>query len=433
MGVTEESAHAQDGGTVADDVVGEAASRSGLPAGSPSPAIMATSGDRRTVRGTQGWLRSMNDRRALGLLFEHGPLTRSQLWERSGLSRPTAAQMLTRLEAAGLVGPVGTTSTGRGPSATVYGVRADLIHGVAIDVSHTALIATLADATGADYPIVTIPRTNTTQYDAEVDVRDAISAACEKSGVATDAVTFTCVGLQGSFDADGDRLTFAEHLPGWRKFRIKARLEESTGTTVLIENDVNLAVIAERDAGAAQDVDSLGLVWLGHGIGAGFMLGGRLHRGAAGTAGEIGMLSPDNQVLGGIPPSTTLEAISGGGALLALAQGLGHDIADIDAAIGLLATGPEDLLGAYAPRVAAAILPSVAVVDPQLVILGGPSGRAGGRRLAELVGEHLRNTTERAVRIEPTVIDSHPVLRGARALLRERIRQELLERVELGA
>ena len=75
--------------------------------------------------GTPSWLRERNDRAALALLLEHGSLTRNRLGELSGLSKPTAAQMVARLERAGLIEPVGEVSGGRGPNAISYGVRAD--------------------------------------------------------------------------------------------------------------------------------------------------------------------------------------------------------------------------------------------------------------------------------------------------------------------
>ncbi|MBW8873208.1 MAG: winged helix-turn-helix transcriptional regulator, partial [Leifsonia sp.] len=66
------------------------------------------------VRGTPGWLRETNDRTALSLLLEHGVLTRTRIGELSGLSKPTAAQMVSRLETAGLIHVVGEVSGGRG-------------------------------------------------------------------------------------------------------------------------------------------------------------------------------------------------------------------------------------------------------------------------------------------------------------------------------
>ncbi|PZQ51055.1 MAG: hypothetical protein DI570_25065, partial [Phenylobacterium zucineum] len=87
-----------------------------------------------TSAGTPAWLASQNDRTAFRLLLEHGPLSRSQLGELSGASKPTAGQMIARLERTGLIGPVGQVSGARGPNATTYGVRTDSRTGVAVSI-----------------------------------------------------------------------------------------------------------------------------------------------------------------------------------------------------------------------------------------------------------------------------------------------------------
>ena len=107
----------------------------------------------KTVQGTPSWLRSTNDRTALSLLLEHGSLTRNRLGELSGLSKPTASQMMSRLEDAGLIHPVGEVSGGRGPNAASYSVRLDRVLGVAIDISGSTIRSTVVDAAGHEHPV----------------------------------------------------------------------------------------------------------------------------------------------------------------------------------------------------------------------------------------------------------------------------------------
>ena len=84
--------------------------------------------------GIPSLLRQLNDRSALDLLLEHGPLTRARLGELAGLSKVTASQMLSRLHERGLVEVVGTRSTGRGPNAELYAVRGGCGHGIGIEM-----------------------------------------------------------------------------------------------------------------------------------------------------------------------------------------------------------------------------------------------------------------------------------------------------------
>lgn len=107
--------------------------------------------------GTSAWLRTRNDREALRLILEHGPLTRTRLGELSGMSKPTATQMIARLERAELVLPVGEVAGSRGPSAVSWGVRTDRVAGVAVNMLDSSIQAALVDAAGSAYPIVELP------------------------------------------------------------------------------------------------------------------------------------------------------------------------------------------------------------------------------------------------------------------------------------
>ena len=78
--------------------------------------------------GTPGVLRAMNDRTALDLLLAHGPLSRTRIGKLTGLSKPTASQLLARLEAAGLVLATGTTEGRPGPNAQLYEVNPSVAH-----------------------------------------------------------------------------------------------------------------------------------------------------------------------------------------------------------------------------------------------------------------------------------------------------------------
>ena len=97
------------------------------------------------------------------------------------------------------------------------------------------------------------------------------------------------VGLAaaGFVDATGEKVRFAPHLP-WVDEPVRARLEDSWGVPVLLENDATAAAHAEATYGAARGVDDALVVTMGTGIGGGIIVGGRLHRGWNGMAGEFG-------------------------------------------------------------------------------------------------------------------------------------------------
>src|SRR5215211_5714825 len=98
--------------------------------------------------GTPRLLRAINDRSALELLLEHGPLTRPQLGTLTGLSKPTASQLLERLERKGLVEAVGAREGGRGPNARLYAVVPSCGYVVGVDARPAGLVAQVADIAG---------------------------------------------------------------------------------------------------------------------------------------------------------------------------------------------------------------------------------------------------------------------------------------------
>jgi predicted NBD/HSP70 family sugar kinase len=373
--------------------------------------------------GTPGWLRTRNDRVALSLLLEHGPLTRNRIGQLSGLSKPTAAQMVSRLEGAGLITVVGEASGGRGPNAALYGVRNDRMRGVAIDISETLITSTVVDATGALHPTVEreLP---THDRSPESDVRGAVSAAVEAAGVDPATIRIVCVGVQAAISDSGDRLSFTDTLPGWPEIGARIRVERELGLDVIIDNDVNLAAIAERVVGAAADAGSFALLWMGDGLGVSVDLGGTVHRGAAGGAGEIGYLSVPREATALAPEAADLTDLIGGAAVAAIARAhgaTGNSLRELVDGIRENAGALEQL----APRIALGILPVIAVLDPEVVVLGGPTGLAGGEALAELVRQQVSGLSRWNPSVVATGVGAHPVLAGARELLVGEIRSRL--------
>jgi predicted NBD/HSP70 family sugar kinase len=374
------------------------------------------------VRGTPGWLRETNDRTALSLLLQHGVLTRNRIGELSGLSKPTAAQMVARLETAGLIHVVGEVSGGRGPNAASYAVRTDRMLAVAIDIDAEALHSTVVDASGSEQPIAVTPLAGRSP---EEDVRAAIDAACAVAGADPQQVRSVCIGVQGALDPRTDELTYIETLPGWPKQGIGRRLRDALGIEVRIDNDVNLAALAERTDGAGRDTGGFALLWMGDGLGLSVDQGGSVHRGASGGAGEIGYLPIPRSAAELDPEAGDLQDLIGGPAVARLAAR--HGVSS-DAAFAGDPDAREAFLGELASRVAVGVVPVLALLDPELVVLGGPTGSAGGDRLAELVTSELRPAWgERSV--VATGVDAHPVLRGAREHLIGEVRDALFAEV----
>lgn len=376
--------------------------------------------------GTSTWLRVRNDRTAFHLLLEHGPLTRARLGELSGMSKPTAGQMLTRLERAQLVHPVGEVSGSRGPTAVSYGVRTDQITGIAVSMHAETIQAVLVDAIDTQYPIAEISVAGL-ERSPEHDIRAAIEAACSAAQADSQAVAIVAVGVQASVWRDRDRISLTNTLPGWPASGARERIEESLHLDVTLENDVKLATMAERSSGAAQDASSFALLWLGDGLGVGVDLDGVIHRGASGSAGEIGYLAVTERL--GQPERTDTTDLLGGPAIVKL---LGLDAtARYDDHVGSIA-GNAEVLGTLAERVALALDPVLAVLDPAMVVLGGPTCLAGGEQLAALVAGRISGEAHPELEVRLSLTGVSSVLLGARRLLVDQIRERLEAKILVG-
>lgn len=371
--------------------------------------------------GTSAWLRTRNDREALRLILEHGPLTRSRLGELSGMSKPTATQMIARLERADLVVPVGEISGSRGPSAVSWGVRTDRVAGVAVNMLDGSIQAVLVDAAGTAYPIVELPVLGE-ERSPEKDVSRAIEAACAAAGADRSTIEAVAVGVQAAVSRGQDTLSLTDSLPGWPAFGARARIEAELGVAVTLENDVNLATMAERAVGVAQEADSFAFLWVGVGLGVGVDLGGTIHRGAHGSAGEIGYLTVSAGT--GEPGAVTTDLLGSQVILDLLAVPEGGRPRDL-----LTLADDEPALRTVADRIALTIEPVLVVLDPAMIVLGGPTSLAGGRRLAELVAERAAGDERPVPEVRLSGTGESAVLVGARRLLVEQIRTILEDRI----
>jgi predicted NBD/HSP70 family sugar kinase len=384
--------------------------------------------------GTPSLLRELNDRAALELLLPGLPLTRAQLSEATGVSKVTVAQMLARLEERGLVSAVGEQAGGRGPNATLYSVVPSSAYVAALYVDLGLIAAGVADVTGR--VIAEVREDPDGSSDPVVLVRSAVDRACRRAGVSVSALTSFVIGSPGVVDPSTGDPRLAVNLPAWHE-GVLAELRGALRRPVLIENDVNLAAMAEHAVGAAAGVDDFVLVWMGVGLGLATVLGGRLHRGAAGGAGEIGYMPvPGAPVTADVahPASGGLQWLAGAGVVRMLGEAFGFGAPTAGEAVrAAVAAAAAARAGAFldelARRVALGVASVCTVLDPGLVVLGGEVGLAGGSVLADRVAAEVTRMCPARPRIVPTAVAAQPVLRGALLAAVDQARSDLLASV----
>jgi predicted NBD/HSP70 family sugar kinase len=378
--------------------------------------------------GTPRLLRALNDRAALELLLSRGPLTRAQLGELTGLSKVTASQLVERLEERGLVTRVGEQAGGRGPNAQLYAVTPGSAYVIGAVVEADRVVASCADITGN---VIGRAELSTKDTDEPVKVvHSAVVQAADSANADLGSVRRVVLGTPGLVDPSTGDITFAWNLPRWHR-GLLAALREDLSTTVVFGNDVNLAALAEAHEGAARDVDDFVLIWAGGGMGLAVMLGGRLHEGSTGAAGEIGYLPVPGAP---IPRDTyrrskgAFQQVAGADAVRAVAREHGFRSSSAAEAVkAAIAAGTRGgpLLDELARRLALGVASTCVVLDPPLVVLAGEVGQAGGTALAERVQHEVAAITLVSPRVVATEVSGDPVLTGALRTALNAVRDEV--------
>jgi predicted NBD/HSP70 family sugar kinase len=384
--------------------------------------------------GRPSLLRELNDRAALDLLLGGEMLTRSQISEYTGVSKVTVSQMLARLEERGLVAVVGEQAGNRGPNAALYSVvpssayvaglymESDLVSAAVADVTGRRVAEVNVDPNGADDPVAL--------------VCGVVERACGSARVDMARLSALVIGSPGVVDPRTGDPRLAVNLPAWHEGALDA-LRSVLHKPVVIENDVNLAAMAERAVGAAAGADDFVLVWLGGGLGLATFLGGQLQRGTAGAAGEIGYLPVHGAPLHTDirhPASGGFQWLAGGAAVRALAADHGFTAPTAGDAVRAAvaeagSTASAGFLDELAHRVAVGVASVCVVLDPGLVVLGGEVGQAGGAALASRVGAAVASIWPPHPRVVPTAVPGEPVLRGAMLAAVDQARAALLASV----
>jgi predicted NBD/HSP70 family sugar kinase len=293
-------------------------------------------------------------------------------------------QMLDRMQAAKLVLLAGESAGRPGPNAQLYAVNPAAAYVAGIDVQPTQLTVEIADVTGA--AISTVDLKHRKSADPAVVAQQVLAAATEQAGLGIDDLSCVVLVVPGVPDPRLQAISYADSVPQWETPGVLDRVRTALGVPVIAENDVNLAAMAERARGSAADTDGFALLWLSDGLGLAIDFNGELYRGATGKAGEIGylpVLSPDGA-------AGDLQALVGGPAVPELAQQAGITARTAGQAVRkAIAADSTEFLAALAQRLAIGVAAVAAVLDPQVVVLAGAVGTAGGQALCDLVTDAL--------------------------------------------
>jgi predicted NBD/HSP70 family sugar kinase len=376
-------------------------------------------------------LRAANQRSVLGLLGGEGPMSRADLVRASGLSRSTVSSLVADLIRTGYVvetndrGRPHKGGSGRPPVLVALSAPAGGVAGV--DIGHQHVRVAVADRSG------TVLAEEHAAIDVDGHGADALdqAAAMVRSLLATADVPreeLQAVGM--CLPAPLDRRSAGIRtgiMPGWQGMVPAQELSRRLDAPVHVDNDANLGALAELHQGVARGRHDVVYLKVASGVGAGIVLGGRLHRGASGIAGEIGhvQVGEDGQVCR-CGNRGCLETFVSARHLLAALQPAYDERLTVGRVLELDAAGDAGVrrvLSDAGRHVGRAVADLANSLNPELVVVGGKIGAAGSLLdgLRRAIDRYAQPDTAAAVEVVPGELGDRAEMIGAVALAIARV------------
>lgn len=326
-------------------------------------------------------VRVINERAVYEQIRRLGTASASQLVAATGLSKATIGLAFASLERVGLISQVGHRVGQVGRAPRLYEIRPDAGRAMAVDVGASWIRLAVADLSG----VITARGDHRVRALAASALAGQIGelarATAADAGVTLDDITHTVVGFPGIYQPDADRIMAAPNLPGWEEPGSVDALRVQLGPRFSIDNDVNLATVAEQEHGASAGAANFVFVSVGTGIGMGIVIGGDLYRGSSGRAGEISFL-PVGDGPGQLPAPAVrqhgiLETMASADGVLSAARRLGMSATSTEQVFDAARSGDRAAVRVVhdeASHLARALAAVIAVLDPGLIVIGGGIG-----------------------------------------------------------
>src|SRR3954454_18206811 len=345
-------------------------------------------------------LRRLNRLRVIRALRDEGQISRAEIARRTGLSRSTVSSLVADLQADGLVverpepGSAHGAQGGRPPILLSFDASAGAA--VGIDFGHSHLRVAVPDLGSP----LTAERTRPldTDHDAQEGLdmaAELIAEALADAGVARTAVIGAGMGLPGPIEQGEGIVGSSAILPGWIGMTAEAEMRRRLDIPVMVDNDANLGALAEAAFGAGREAGDLIYLKVSSGIRAGLILNGRLYRGTAGLAGELGhvLVDPDGIVCR-CGNRGCLETVAATGALVDLlrrSHGEEMTVADMLAAARDGDLGCRRVIQDAGRALGQVVATLLNVLNPELFVIGGELSAAG-----DLLLDGVRESVARA-------------------------------------
>jgi predicted NBD/HSP70 family sugar kinase len=378
-------------------------------------------------------LRELGEQAVLETVFREGPITRPEIAAATGLSKPTVSSVISRLEHAGLVHASGPRHGQRGRSPVAYVVSDGAGFVVGVDIGGSNVRVAAADLFGESICDCRQPTSKEGSRAVGVQLLEMISEVIERAGDTHGRSLALAISVPGVVDQASGRVTsLAYNVTPEGGFDPLEVIRDRFDLPVLVDNNVNLAAVGEKWFGLARGVSTLVYIAIGAGIGMGIIIDDELVRGAHGAAGEIGYLplvgdpfDPRHRLHGGLE-----DEVAAAGIVQAFEDRRGPEDPPVSAAqdvFELAGSGHSEarqVIEHVASRLGAAIATVCAIIDPELIVLGGGIGAS------EMLLRPVRGATAALLpipaRVETSVLRDRAALQGAVAVALNEAREQLL-------
>jgi predicted NBD/HSP70 family sugar kinase/biotin operon repressor len=372
--------------------------------------------------GSPSALREANRQRVVDALARIGALSQAALARETGLSRATIGNIVSDLRAAGVVRTSEQLRGSRRVTEVSFHRRAGLVLGIDVDHSHLRVaVADLSHQILAErvYPLDADDSAHATAG----TTAEALRAILADLDAAKGEVLGAGMALPAPIDPQTGEVGSTAILPGWTGRPAAAAMSERLGIPVVVDNDANLGALAEVTWGTSRGCRHVVYLKIGSGVGAGLVLDGAVFHGAAGTAGEIGHTSVDeNGTLCRCGNRGCLETYVGAEALLTLLRGTQPEVESVADMIRLARdgdAGSQRVLADAGRYIGVAVANLCNLLAPSRVIVGGDMAAAGNLLLEpmrDVVRRHAMRPAADTVEIRVSELGDRSEVLGALAL-----------------
>lgn len=378
-------------------------------------------------------LRELGEQAVLETIFRRGPITRPEIAIATELSKPTVSAAVGRLEQSGLIRATGRRTGQRGRNPIAYMVSKQVGFVVGADIGGSNLRVAAADVFGEPIGDRTRPTTKAGGRALGMQLLEMVSEVIDQAGTVHGRPLALAISTPGIIDQSTGRVTsLAYNVTPEGGFDPVEVIRDRLDIPVLVENNVNLAAVGERWFGLARGVSTMVFILLGVGIGMGIVINDELVRGAHGAAGEIGYLplsvdpfDPRHRLHGGLE-----DEIGAAGIVTAYNDGRRAEDPELAAVHEVFEQASHGNAAAravvdhVAARLGTAIATVCAILDPELVVLGG--GIGSSPLLLSPVRGAAASLVPITARIETSLLGDRAALRGAIAVALNTARESLL-------